>query len=340
MTPTTKPTLSVYWASSCGGCEIALANLHEKILDVDAHFTLFFCPCLLDTKKSDVEAVPDGSLDITLFNGAVRTSENEEMAHLLRRKSKILIATGACACGGGIPALANIQAPASFFETIYRQNPTIDNPGNVVPRPSTAVNEGTLAIPAFFDRVRTLAQTVDVDYIMPGCPPEPKQLWAVIELIVQGKPLPPKGSVIGAGQSSVCEECERKRSEDRKITRLFRTYELVPEPEKCLLEQGIVCMGPATRDGCGGLCPNVNMPCIGCYGPPAGIVDQGAKMAALLGSLMDIEPLKELDEEAIFKRTRGTVSTLPDVAGTFYKFSMAGSMLRQAASPREGGQAR
>ncbi len=95
-----KPKLSMYWASSCGGCEIALTNIHERILDVDAAFDFMFCPCLLDTKKADIEALPDKSIAITFFNGAIRTAENEEMAHLMRRKSQLLIAFGSCAGEG------------------------------------------------------------------------------------------------------------------------------------------------------------------------------------------------------------------------------------------------
>ena len=75
-----KPKLSVYWGASCGGCEIAIANLHEKILLVDQYFDFMFCPCLLDTKRKDIEALPDGNIALTLFNGAIRTEENEEMA--------------------------------------------------------------------------------------------------------------------------------------------------------------------------------------------------------------------------------------------------------------------
>jgi len=82
-----KPKLSVYWASSCGGCEIAVVNLHEKLLELDARFDLVFCPCLMDTKKEQVESMVDGSIAITLFNGAIRTEENEKMARLLRKKS-------------------------------------------------------------------------------------------------------------------------------------------------------------------------------------------------------------------------------------------------------------
>src|SRR6266567_444183 len=101
-----KPKLALYWAASCGGCEIAVVNLHEKILDLDAAFDFMFCPCLLDTKKKEIEALPDGSIAITLFNGAIRTAENEEIAQLLRRKSRLLIAFGSCASEGCIPGLA------------------------------------------------------------------------------------------------------------------------------------------------------------------------------------------------------------------------------------------
>ncbi len=170
-----KPKLAMYWAASCGGCEIALVNLNEKILDVDAAFDFMFCPCLLDTKKSDIESMPDKSIAITLFNGAIRTTENEEMAHILRKKSKILIAFGSCAYEGCIPGLANLSSNQDMMRTVYLDNASIDNPDNVVPTPSSEVSEGTLTIPAMRDRVSTLSQITDVDYFIPGCPPEPHQ---------------------------------------------------------------------------------------------------------------------------------------------------------------------
>jgi len=321
-----KPKIAMYWASSCGGCEIALVNLHEKILDVDAAFDLVFCPCLMDTKKKDVEAMPDKSLAIAFFNGAIRTAENEEMAQLLRKKANVLIAFGACAGEGSIPGLSNMHTRESHFKTIYTENPTTDNPGKIVPVEHFKVPEGVLEIPAFYDRVRTLAQTTDVDYFIPGCPPESHQIWNVIELVISGKPLPPKGSVVGAGNSSVCDECKRKKG-DKKVKKFFRTYEIIPDREQCLLEQGIICMGPATRDGCKGRCPEVNMPCVGCYGPAAGTMDQGAKMVAALGSVLDIGEVKGVSEEELVKRVDAALDSIPDYAGTFYKFSLPGSIL-------------
>ncbi|SNB44950.1 NADH:ubiquinone oxidoreductase [Geobacter sp. DSM 9736] len=326
-----KPKLAMYWGASCGGCEISLVNINEKILDVDAHFDFMFCPCLMDTKKKDIEALPDKSIAITLFNGAIRTGENEEMAHLLRRKSQVLVAFGSCAKGGSIPALSNLHSRTSHFVSSYIDSPTIDNPTATTPGEKTEVAEGTLTLPAFHDTVRTLAQTVPVDYYIPGCPPESQQIWNVVELIVSGATLPPAGSVIGGGRSTVCDECSRTK-EEKKVGRFYRSYEVIPDPEKCLLEQGLLCMGVATRDGCGALCPQVNTPCTGCYGNPEGAGDQGAKMLGALGSIIDIGEVKGVSEAEIHSRIESVISSIPDYAGTFYKYSLAESILRGAAN--------
>ena len=123
---------------------------------------------------------------------------------------------------------------------------------------------------------------MDVDYYLPGCPPEPPQIWAVLQVIVgallEGKPLPPKGSMVGHTDVAVCEECPLEKSE-KTIARFYRPYEIIPEPGVCLLEQGLVCNGPATVGGCGALCPQVGMGCRGCYGPMPGVEDQGGKNA-------------------------------------------------------------
>ncbi len=321
-----KPKLAMYWAASCGGCEIALVNINEKLLEADAALDFMFCPCLLDTKKKDIEALPDGDIAITFFNGAIRTGENAGMARLLRRKSKTLVAFGSCATEGCIPGLANFSTRSEQLRAIYQGGPSLDNPKGTIPSESTDVAEGTLTIPAYLDRVSTLAQTVDVDYFLPGCPPEPHQIWAVVEHVISGRPLPVKGSVLGAGRSSVCEGCARTKA-DKKVKRFYRNYEIIPDLERCLLEQGIVCMGIATRDGCGALCPNVNMPCIGCYGPPEGCEDQGARMIGALGAMVDIGDTKSVSEDEISRRISAAFESVPDWAGMLYKFSLPGSTL-------------
>jgi F420-non-reducing hydrogenase small subunit len=321
-----KPKLAMYWAASCGGCEIALVNINDRLLDLDAAFDFMFCPCLLDTKKAVIEALPDRSIAITLFNGAIRTGENEEMAHLLRRKSQLLIAFGSCAHEGCIPGLANLSSRQEMLRTVYLDNASIDNPDEILPSPSSQLPEGTLIIPAMYDRVKTLSQVTTVDYFIPGCPPESHQVWAAIEAVMGGGALPPAGSVIGAGRLSVCDECERVK-EDKQIKRFYRTWEITPVQEQCLLEQGLLCMGIATRDGCGAPCPKANMPCTGCYGPPEGVSDQGAKMVAALGSILDIGECKGKSETEIAARVEALLDAIPDYAGTLYKYGLAGSIL-------------
>ncbi len=317
-----KPKLAVYWAASCGGCDISTLAIDEKILDVAAAFDIVMWPCVMDGKTKDVEALADGSIALTLWNGGIRNSEHEEMAHLFRRKSQTLVAFGSCAHEGCIPGLANLTTRGEIFRTAYETTPSTDNPDKVRPRPVTEVPEGKLFLPLFYETLKTLDQTVDVDYYLPGCPPEAERIWDALTAILSGN-LPPNGTVIGA-KSTVCDECTKKRDE-KKIKRFYRTWEIVPDPETCLLEQGIVCAGIATRAGCTALCPKVNSPCIGCYGPPHGVEEFGARLMSGLSSVIDSSDPVEV--ERILR------DGIPDPAGTYYRFSMAGSLLRRRARP-------
>ena len=100
-----KGKLAIYWAASCGGCEISILAIDEKILDVAEAFDIVLWPCAADGKVRDVERCPT-SIDVCLFNGGIRTSEQEYMAQLMRRKSKVLVAFGSCASEGCIPGWA------------------------------------------------------------------------------------------------------------------------------------------------------------------------------------------------------------------------------------------
>ena len=326
-----KPKLAMYWASACGGCEISVLNIHENILTVDEVFDIVFFPCIADFKVKDLESYPDGYIDVCLFNGAIRNSENEEMAHLLRKKSKILVAFGSCAYEGCIPALSNLTTKDATFDKVYLNNPSIDNPDGILPQVVTKVAEGELTLPAFYHTVKSLDQTVDVDYYLPGCPPEPHQIWAVLQVVVgallEGNPLPPAGAILGAGTTAVCEECELEKQE-KTIDRFYRPYQLVPDPDQCLLDQGIICMGIATRAGCGALCPTVGIGCRGCYGPPEGVIDQGAKMLSALASVIDAGD-ETMEDDELEDKIQAVIDTIPDPAGTFYRFSMAHSILRR-----------
>ncbi|MBE0415891.1 MAG: oxidoreductase, partial [Dehalococcoidia bacterium] len=185
------------------------------------------------------------------------------------------------------------------------------------PQTLTEVKEGELELPEFYDTVLTLADVVGVEYFMPGCPPPVNLILKVVDALATNS-LPPAGSVI-ASEKSLCDECERKK-EEKKITRIYRPHEIIPDPERCLLEQGIICMGPATRGGCGQRCILANMPCRGCFGPPAGVYDQGARMLSALASICDVK-----DEAEIGR----IVEEVVDPAGTFYRFGMSSSMLKR-----------
>ena len=327
-----KPKFAMYWAASCGGCEIAVLNIGERLLDVGAVFDIVFWPVATDFKYDDVRGYPNDYIDLCLFNGAIRTSENEEIAHLLRQKSKILVAFGSCASEGGIPALANLTSPEAIFRAAYLTTLSTENPSGVLPQPVTRLPEGELRLPAFFSAVKSLDQVVEVDYTIPGCPPEPHQIWAVLEAVVaalvHGKELPPKGSILGAGELAVCHECPLEKHE-KQIERFFRPYEVIPQPGLCLLEQGLVCMGPATRSGCGALCPQVMVGCRGCYGPLEGVEDQGARMLAAVASVINAGTPGETEAE-IERKINAATETLADPAGTFYRFSLAHSFLNRA----------
>jgi F420-non-reducing hydrogenase small subunit len=325
MSTNEKPKFAMYWAASCGGCEIAVLNIHEKILDFDANFEVVFWPVAMDAKYKDVEAMPDGSILLTLFNGGIRNDENEHIAKLLRRKSKILVAFGSCANEGCMPALANLSPVQEIFDTAYSTVST-ENPQKIVPQTITKVPEGELHIPTMYPVVRTLDQVVKVDYYMPGCPPESHQIAAVIDLVIavlQGKAeLPPAGTVIGAGASTVCDECTRKR-DVKTIKKFDRIQNVMIDSEICILEQGVICSGPATRSGCNALCPAAGSPCIGCYGPAEGVLDYGARLMTAIASVIDSNDPAEIER---------ILDGIPDPAGMFYRFNMAGSLLRASRS--------
>ena len=311
-----KLKLASYWAAACGGCDVAILDVHEKILDIAAAADIVFWPIATDFKYADVEAMPDGHIDVTLFDGALRNSENEHLAHLLRAKSKVLVAFGSCAHMGGIPALANLFTREEIFRRVYEQSPSTVNPDHLRPKTKVKVPEGELEIPEFYDTVKALNQVVDVDYYVPGCPPTPKQIWNVVTAIVSGQ-LPPKGAVVGASEKTQCDECQRKKQE-KKISSFKRIATARPDPDTCFLEQGFLCMGPATRGGCDTRCQNSGVGCRGCYGPPPGVLDQGAKALSAIASVI------EAKEESEVARI---ISDIPDTLRSFNRFGIAGSLI-------------
>jgi F420-non-reducing hydrogenase small subunit len=312
-----KPKLALYWAAACGGCDVAVLDTNEKILDIANLADIVFWPIAADFKYHHVRAMADKSIDLCLFNGAIRSDEQAGIARLLRDKSKVMVAFGACACFGGIPALANFASREEIFKLVYGDAPSNENGNGSVPLTHVKVPEGELELPELFDTVQTLEQTVPVEYFVPGCPPPVDLILKLVDLYATGK-LPPAGAIV-ASDKALCDECKRTKTE-KKISRFYRPHEIIPDPEKCLLEQGIICMGPATRGGCGLRCIEANMPCRGCFGPPPGVPDQGVKMLSAIASIYQGESPEDIGK---------MVAEVVDPAGTFYRFGMSASMLKR-----------
>jgi F420-non-reducing hydrogenase small subunit len=311
-----KLKVAAYWAADCGGCGVALLDINEKILELSEAADIVFWPLAADPKVSDVQAMKDKEIDVCLFSGAIRNQENQEMAELLRRKSKILISFGSCASFGGIPALANLFSKEEILNRIFEETESTNNPEKVRPAVTLQVEEGTLDLPEFYDHVFTLDQIVDVEYYIPGCAPVPDIIWSSVKALIEGN-VPPKGTVF-AGSKTLCDECTKEKQE-KKIKQFKRPHEVMVDSNRCLLEQGLICLGPVTRGGCGARCTKMDMPCRGCFGPTEGSYDQGAKLIGTIGSLIDSNDIEEIK-----KITDGIM----DPAGTFYRFTLAGSMLK------------
>jgi len=315
-----KPKVAFYWCASCGGCEEAVVDLAEGILDVVGAVDIVMWPVAMDFKRADVEAMPDGSILASFINGAIRTTEQEEMASLLRRKSKLVIAFGACSQLGGIPGLANLFDREGIYRAAYLESPSTENPGGTLPKLRSRENGYDLSLPGFYETVRALGQVIDVDYAIPGCAPHPTVIQAAVATLLSGE-LPPKGTVLAPDQA-LCEECPRRESKplDLSISEFKRPHEVLIDEETCLLAQGLVCLGPATRAGCGAACVCGNMPCSGCSGPTSRVLDHGGKAISGIASLIGAD-----DEETIDAVLEG----IPDPVGTFYRYGLPASLLRR-----------
>jgi F420-non-reducing hydrogenase small subunit len=226
---------------------------------------------------------------------------------------------------GGIPGLGNFCTRESIFERAYKEVPTVENPDNITPQEKVSVSVGELTLPEFYDTVKTIDQTVSVDYYLPGCPPPPDLLMNAVNAILSGN-LPEKGTVL-APNKALCDTCPLNETKPDKlsINEIKRPWQIKVDPEKCYLEQGLICLGPVTRSGCGETCIKAGQACRGCFGAVDGVIDQGAKGLSMIASILGLEEEENMEDADVEQLING----FADPAGTLYRFSLATSLLKR-----------
>lgn len=293
--------LAEEWFAICGGCEVTVLDIGEPLLEVLKQVEIVHMPVLMDHKlygqtgeKTEME-IPEA--DIGIITGGVRNEEHKKIAQEMRRKCKTLIALGSCAGFGGVPALANLYSTEDLLEKVYHGSLTTDSNG--IPRED---------IPPLTDRVYAVHEVVPVDISLPGCPTTPEMVAGALMALLEGKPF-------SVSSKSVCDSCPtvREKKAASTLKRRFEAAEFVPGAPlaemRCLMEQGFLCNGPATRTGCGGRdgaprCIRAYVPCEGCFGP---LSETANPMVDMMGALSTIglDPKQIPDRNATFNRFSG-----------------------------------
>ncbi|MGD8388660.1 MAG: hypothetical protein PVG49_16055 [Desulfobacteraceae bacterium] len=308
-----KPKLAMTWLSGCGGCEESILDLGRDLFDVLDAVNMVYWPVAVDARREDLGRMADGEITACLINGAVRTEEDLETARLLRRKSRVVLAHGSCAHLGGVYGLANLSSVREILDRSY-PTPSVSTERGGAP----AAGEAEHPLPKLLERVFSLDQVVKVDAVIPGCPPASNGIRDALSAVVGGR-LPTGGEVF-ADTRALCDTCPRRetRRKDTRVRRFKRFHESSWDPEVCFLEQGLLCLGPATRGGCEARCIRANVPCRGCYGPVDGVRDTGGAVTGFVASLL---------EDAAPEALESAVASLPDPAGLFYRYSLPSSLL-------------
>lgn len=322
-----KIKLAIIPAASCGGCDVSLANLNEKLLELTKFVDIVFWPTVTDFKIEDLENLE--GIDIALFIGSIRLKDHEEKLKLAREKAKILVAYGACACFGGIFSLGNLFDSEELLEHVYLSNEliTTDNTEKEIPGQKYEINGLDLNITPLTDLARPLNDFVKVDIYAPGCPPREIVLDMLVEVIsnyIQTRQTL-KIPLVLAKDTPMCNSCPRIKPEKISIDKFRRIGHEPIQQDLCFLAQGIICLGLITRDGCGLPCIKANMPCRGCFGPTSDIIDPGGKFASAFAPLFKLGAEKALSDKELIE----VVEKIDDPIGYAYRFTLGMSLLKK-----------
>ncbi len=296
-----KPTVAIINLTGCTGCVVSILDLHEDILQLLEKIDLIYCSTIMDVK-----VIP--SCDIGIVDGTIGNEHDIELAEEIRSKAKTIIALGSCACFGGINGLRNYFTKDETLEYAYKE--TLTNYSKIIP---------SEVVPQLTEEIQILENIINVDYRIPGCPPVPAMIGSVLNDLLKGKePTIPT--------RNLCAECDKVQEKMLNPTKEFITFkvsapfEVDYRNDLCFLEQGILCIGFATREGCEGRCVKANLPCRGCMGPLEKERDQGC---ASISGLASIFPIGQLIKQE-------------DLAGTVYRYSFPLSIFHRVTNKREG----
>ena len=157
--------------AGCFGCHMSILDIDERILQLVELVEFDRSPI------TDIKTV--GPCDLGILEGGVCNAENVEVLREFRHQCKILVAMGACAVNGGIPAMRNQFSVKDCLEESYVHGVGIHNPG--IPNDPE--------IPLLLNKVHPLHEVVKIDYFLPGCPPTADTIWTFLTELLAGKPI-------------------------------------------------------------------------------------------------------------------------------------------------------
>jgi len=155
--------------AGCFGCHMSFLDIDERMLELAQHIEFDRSPL------TDIEHC--GPCDIGLIEGGVCNSENIHVLREFRKNCKILVAVGACAINGGLPAMRNHIPLEDCLNESYISGIGIEN----------AQIPSDPELPLLLDKVRPIHEIVKVDYYLPGCPPSADVFWAFLSDIIAGR---------------------------------------------------------------------------------------------------------------------------------------------------------
>jgi len=166
-----KPKISSDWMAGCAGCHMSLLDIDERLVEIAQLADIRATP-VTDLKEPD-----ESGVDVGILEGGINNSANEEVAHKMRSRCKILVALGDCAVFGGVPAMRNFCGIDAALRRAYIETESTDAEGKIPDDPELAVMQNT----------RAIQEVVPVDVFVPGCPPDPDVIYYVLSELAQGR---------------------------------------------------------------------------------------------------------------------------------------------------------